>query len=54
VPRSRRGRKPEIDPDEIKRLQEDERLTYKQIAGRLRKHPKSLGNVVHKSRQRKI
>jgi hypothetical protein len=54
APRSRRGRKPEVDPAEIERLQKEEGLSYKGIADRLGKHPKTFGNVVHKARKRKI
>jgi hypothetical protein len=53
APRSRRGRKPEVDPDEVDRLL-SEGLSASEVAARLGVHPKTPFNTLNKSRKRKI
>jgi len=53
APRSRRGRRPKVDPDEVRRLQ-DGGLSNREIGEQLGIHEKTVANVVHKRRKRTL
>jgi predicted DNA-binding protein (UPF0251 family) len=53
-PRSRRGRKAQLDADEIGRLQTDEGLSLPEIAERFGVHKKTPGNILYRARKRQI